>query len=101
MLVLGDVNPGAEVVAGGSVVVWGRLRGVVEAGQAEGSGPAVVCALDLAPTQLRLGTALARLLADGAVEVAEVRALVEFIRTSKRGVVMKRRGRAAELDAEG
>ena len=34
VVVLGDVNPGAEVVAGGSVVVWGRLRGVVHAGAA-------------------------------------------------------------------
>lgn len=65
VVVLGDVNPGGEVRAGGSVVVWGRLRGIVEAGQA-GRGEqgdraaAVVCALDLAPTQLRIGDALAR-----------------------------------------
>src|SRR5512139_3190777 len=26
--VMGDVNPGAEIVAGGSVVVWGRVRGL-------------------------------------------------------------------------
>ncbi|HEX2981297.1 MAG TPA: septum site-determining protein MinC [Anaerolineaceae bacterium] len=53
VVVIGDVNPGAEIVAGGSVVVWGRLRGVVHAG-AEGNEGAVVCALDLAPTQLRI-----------------------------------------------
>jgi septum site-determining protein MinC len=46
VVVIGDVNPGAEIVAGGSVVVWGRLRGVVHAG-AEGNEKAVVCALDL------------------------------------------------------
>jgi len=51
--VIGDVNPGAEIVAGGSVVVWGKLRGVVHAG-AEGDEKAVVCALELAPTQLRI-----------------------------------------------
>jgi UDP-N-acetylglucosamine acyltransferase len=55
----------------------------------------------LLQSRLNTADAVARLLADGAVEVAEVRALVEFIRTSKRGVVMKRRSRAAELDAEG
>jgi septum site-determining protein MinC len=60
VVVLGDVNPGAEVVAGGSVVVWGRLRGVVEAGLAEGASGAAVCALDLQPTQLRIGNAIAR-----------------------------------------
>jgi len=53
IIVLGDVNPGAEVIAGGSVVVWGRLRGVVHAG-AQGDDNAVVCALDLSPTQLRI-----------------------------------------------
>ena len=53
IVVVGDVNPGAEIIAGGSVVVWGRLRGVVHAG-ADGNGEAVVCALDLSPTQLRI-----------------------------------------------
>lgn len=53
VVVLGDVNPGAEIIAGGSVVVWGRLRGVVHAG-AGGNDGAVVCALDLSPTQLRI-----------------------------------------------
>jgi septum site-determining protein MinC len=51
--VIGDVNPGAEIVARGNVIVWGRMRGVVQAG-AEGDESAVVCALDLSPTQLRI-----------------------------------------------
>lgn len=53
IVVIGDVNPGAEIIAGGSVIVWGRLRGVVHAG-AEGDESAVVCALDLEPMQLRI-----------------------------------------------
>jgi len=53
IVVLGDVNPGADIVAGGNVIVWGRLRGVVHAG-AEGDEQAIVCALDLSPTQLRI-----------------------------------------------
>lgn len=53
IVILGDVNPGAEIVAGGNVIVWGRLRGVVHAG-AEGNEHAIVCALDLSPTQLRI-----------------------------------------------
>lgn len=53
VVVIGDVNPGAEIIAGGDVLVWGRLRGMVHAG-AEGDESAVVCALDLAPTQLRI-----------------------------------------------
>ncbi len=53
VVVLGDVNPGAEVIAGGNIIVWGRLRGTVHAG-ARGDQDAVVCALELSPTQLRI-----------------------------------------------
>jgi septum site-determining protein MinC len=56
--VVGDVNPGAEIVAGGDILVWGRLRGVAHAGAA-GDETAVVCALDLAPTQLRIASHIA------------------------------------------
>jgi septum site-determining protein MinC len=55
VMVYGDVNPGATIVAGGSIIVWGRLRGTVHAG-ANGDETAVVCALDLAPTQLRIAS---------------------------------------------
>lgn len=58
VVLIGDLNPGAEIVAGGSVVVWGRLRGMVHAG-AEGDENAVVCALDLSPTQLRIAGVIA------------------------------------------
>ena len=54
IVVIGDVHPGAEVIAGGDVVVWGKLHGTVHAG-AFGDDQAIVCALDLAPTQLRIG----------------------------------------------
>jgi septum site-determining protein MinC len=58
VVVMGDVNSGAEIVAGGSIIVWGRLRGVVHAG-AQGDESAVVCALELAPTQLRIAGEIA------------------------------------------
>ena len=58
VVVLGDINPGAEVVAGGSIIVWGRVRGVVHAG-AQGNREAIVCALDLSPTQLRIAGEIA------------------------------------------
>ncbi|MCC7161379.1 MAG: septum site-determining protein MinC [Anaerolineae bacterium] len=57
--VMGDVNAGAEIVAAGDVLVWGRVRGVVHAG-ASGNDNAVVGALMLAPTQLRIGKHIAR-----------------------------------------
>jgi septum site-determining protein MinC len=59
VVVIGDVNPGAEIIAGGDVVVWGKLRGIVHAG-ATGDDEAVVCALSLAPPQLRIGNHIAR-----------------------------------------
>jgi septum site-determining protein MinC len=55
VVVIGDVNHGAEIVATGDVIVWGKLRGVVHAGS-EGDESAVVCALDLAPMQLRIAS---------------------------------------------
>ena len=58
VVVIGDVNPGCEIVAGGDIVVWGHLRGMVHAG-AEGNQDAVVCAMDLAPTQLRIADHIA------------------------------------------
>lgn len=58
VVVIGDVNPGAEIIAGGNVVVWGRLRGTVHAG-ANGDEAAMVCALDLRPTQLRISDQIA------------------------------------------
>lgn len=58
IIILGDVNPGAEVIAAGDVIVWGRLRGLVHAG-ALGDETAVICALDLSPTQLRIAEQIA------------------------------------------
>lgn len=61
VVVLGDVNPGAEIVAEGNVIVWGRLRGMVHAGS-KGNRKAVICALDLSPTQLRIADEVSAIL---------------------------------------
>jgi septum site-determining protein MinC len=53
IIVIGNVNSGAEIVAGGDVLVWGRLRGAVHAG-ASGNETAVVCALELRASILRI-----------------------------------------------
>ncbi len=58
VVVIGDVNPGAEIIAAGDVLVWGRVRGLVHAG-ALGDDTAVICALALAPTQLRIADQIA------------------------------------------
>ena len=59
MVILGDVNPGAEVVAAGDIVVLGALRGVAHAG-ALGDASSVIFALNLLPTQLRIARFITR-----------------------------------------
>jgi septum site-determining protein MinC len=59
VVIIGDVNAGAEIIAGGDIVVWGRLRGMVHAG-CLGNTSAVVCALDLTPLQLRIADLITR-----------------------------------------
>jgi len=59
VVVLGDVNPGAEIVAGGDIIVWGVLRGMVHAGYPD-NAEARVCSLLLAPVQLRIAHLLSR-----------------------------------------
>jgi septum site-determining protein MinC len=58
IVVVGDVNPGAELVATGAIVVFGALRGTAHAG-AQGDASARVFALELAATQLRIATYIA------------------------------------------
>ncbi len=59
VVVFGDVNAGAEIIAEGDVIVWGGLRGMVHAG-VSGDETATVSALYLDPTQLRLAQHIAR-----------------------------------------
>ena len=59
VLVVGDVNPGARVSAGGDVLVFGRLRGIAHAGR-DGARDARIVALQLRPLQLRIAAAVAR-----------------------------------------
>lgn len=59
VVVLGDVNPGGVIEAAGNVVVMGLLRGVVHAGS-DGNKEAIVAALGLNPTQLRIGDIITR-----------------------------------------
>jgi septum site-determining protein MinC len=58
IIVVGDVNPGTELVATGDIVVFGRLLGVAHAG-AQGDDAAKVYALQLQATQLRIATCIA------------------------------------------
>lgn len=59
LVILGDVNPGGVVEATGNIVVMGLLRGIVHAGS-DGNKNAVVAALGLNPTQLRIADIITR-----------------------------------------
>jgi septum site-determining protein MinC len=59
LIVFGDVNPGAEVIAGGDIMVMGVLRGVAHAGVPDNIA-AIIAALSLKPTQLRIGHFISR-----------------------------------------
>ena len=67
VVVLGDVNPGAEIVAGGHILIMGTLRGLVHAGAA-GDEDATITALCFAPTQVRIASHITRP-PDGNVEI--------------------------------
>ncbi len=59
IVVMGDINPGAEVIAQGNIVVMGSLRGIAHAGS-NGNENAFVSAFKLQPTQLRISKIIAR-----------------------------------------
>ena len=55
VVVFGDVNPGAEIVAAGDIVVLGALRGMAHAG-ADGNLKATILALNLESHRLQIGS---------------------------------------------
>ena len=60
VVVLGDVNPGSEIMADGDIVVMGSVKGLVHAG-ATGDNRAAIIALEIAAPRLRIGDCEAEL----------------------------------------
>ncbi len=58
VLIIGDVNPGAEVRASGNIIVMGALRGTAWAGYL-GDTNSVIVALKMQPQQLRIANIFA------------------------------------------
>jgi septum formation inhibitor MinC len=54
VVVYGDVNPGAEIIAGGDIVVLGALRGMARAG-ADDNTKATIFALNLESHRMQIG----------------------------------------------
>jgi len=59
VVVVGDVNPGAEVIAGEDIIILGSCRGVAHAGVA-GNVSATITANKIIATQLRIAGLIAR-----------------------------------------
>jgi septum site-determining protein MinC len=59
IVICGDVNAGAEIMAKGDVIVFGTLRGLAHAG-CYGDESAQIVALSLRPPQLRIAGKIAR-----------------------------------------
>jgi septum site-determining protein MinC len=53
-LLMGDLNPGSEVIASGDILILGSLRGKAIAGHPDNDG-ALILALDFRPTQIQIG----------------------------------------------
>ena len=59
IVVVGDANPGSEIIARGDIIVWGVLGGIAHAGS-KGNENAVIRALKLNAIQLRIANLYAR-----------------------------------------
>ncbi len=59
IVIIGDVNPGAEIIAKGDITVWGILAGIAHAGS-DGNNYSKIRALKLNAIQIRIGNVFAR-----------------------------------------
>ena len=70
LIILGDVNPGGEVFAGGDILVLGSLCGTALAGQAD-KEHSIILALDFRPTQVQIAGFVAAGMASSAGRTPE------------------------------
>lgn len=59
VLLLGDVNPGGTIRAGGHIFIMGALRGTAHAGS-YGNKDVIIAASKMCPTQLRIASTITR-----------------------------------------
>ena len=58
LVIMGDVNPGAEVMPGGDILIIGSLLGTAIAGQPDNEN-SIILSLDFRPTQIQIGSYVA------------------------------------------
>ena len=70
IVIIGDVNPGAKIIARGNIVVIGALKGNAYAGAA-GDESCFVTALTMDPVQIKIGNVIGRSADKGPWEASE------------------------------
>jgi septum site-determining protein MinC len=65
LVITGDVNPGSEIIAGGDVIVLGKLSGKVHSGYPDNQDT-MIFALEFNPTNVKIGKVSAAGSEDGA-----------------------------------
>ncbi len=83
LVIIGDVNPGADLIAGGDIIVLGSLRGTAHASAYDDDcHDRVIVALHMQPMQLRIGSVISR----GSDEVVRG---VEIARIENRRIIVE------------
>lgn len=71
LVIIGDLNAGAEVIAGGNIIVTGALRGLAHAG-AKGNKKAIIAAHTLEAPQIRIANILKEMEKQESIETKQV-----------------------------
>lgn len=72
LVIIGDVNPGAQVIAGENIIVLGQLRGLAHAG-AKGNRDAVIEAVEIDSLQLRIADVVKEIEKDDEAEIRQIK----------------------------
>lgn len=102
VVVIGDVNPSAEIRATGDIYVFGRLSGIAHAG-VDGDRDSVIAATEFAPMQLRIADVVSRApqlkavmeyayLEHGQLAIAEMRHFIAFDKSRIRPIEHRQKG---------
>jgi septum site-determining protein MinC len=83
LIIMGDVNPGCQLTAGGDIIVLGSLRGSAAAGQPDNE-EAIILALDFQPTQIKI----ADFVAAGLPGTGAGRGIPEYAHLENEGIVV-------------
>lgn len=76
LVIIGDVNPGAEVIAGDNIIILGELRGLAHAG-AKGNRDAIIEAIEINSLQIRIADIVKELeRKEGEIQTIETSAYV-------------------------